>query len=206
MQKMFSAKRVGFRPNNLMLYPERDGSAGNSDTRAGMGVCGWCGAVHFAKAWHHPDAARKKLGKNLRSAWLGRCPACEMVAEGRYEGEVLLTGIPPETAPAVANLIRAFMHRAYARDCQHRLIALHRESDSTWRVTVTENQLASGLSRRIRETFKDATPKVSFPHGPGNVRLVRIAFHPVPAGRITGETHSRLLAVLRTANGLTVPA
>lgn len=206
MRKMFSAKRLGFRPNNVMLYPERNGFYEDVTMPKGLGVCGWCGAVYSLKAWHHPEVVRKKMATNFQSVWLGRCKACAMIANGRYEGEVIITDIPLEMATELSGFIRSFATRAYARDCQHRLIALHKESDSTWRVTFTENQLANGLARRIQNTFRGALPKISFSCEPGGVKSVRILFHPIPEQKVVEETRSHIIPLTRVHDELATPA
>jgi len=196
MKKMFQIRSGGFRPNNVMLYPERNEAQEFGHPRKNTGVCAWCGAVYRGKAWHHPDAVRRKLKTRPQAAWLGVCGACEMIRNGLFEGQVVISDIPLSFSKELSGLIRAFVGRAYAKDCQHRMIALHKESDTTWVVTVTENQLANKLARKIRDVFKHVDVRVSYSRQGDDVERVRVHFQPSLWQRLANRLHEQLASVV----------
>src|SRR3989344_3316044 len=56
-------------------------------------ICADCGAVYWKKSWHHRFGASGAHGAEKKVSFK-RCPACRMIRDGQFEGEVIMGGIP----------------------------------------------------------------------------------------------------------------
>lgn len=121
-------------------------------------VCQECQAFYWYKSWHHNLADYPELSqdKNVRFTL---CPACKMIADGRFEGEVLIENIAPERSQELENLIHNFGRTAFLKDPMDRVISMEIIAKGMLRVLTTENQMAKQLAKKIKKTFKG---KLSF--------------------------------------------
>jgi len=125
-------------------------------------VCGECGAVYFKKSWHH-----NFRGSNVRGdkhVHFTQCPACAMIAQKKFEGEVLIdtSNISAKMREELVQHIRHVGEQAYARDPMHRIIKLQVQGSksSIVRVTTTENQLALRIGREVEKLLKGKGKKI----------------------------------------------
>ena len=172
MRKMFE------KPRDIMLYQERTEEQEFGRAKKAYRICSKCRAVYFTKSWHHIDAIDVAKIKKRSTLWVTRCPACQMIADHQYEGALTIKDIPKKFADELLHLIKAFSKRAYEKNCQHRLIAVTKESQDAWTVTTTENQLASKLAKKIKDVFDRVELKVAYSKQPDDVVRILVRFKP----------------------------
>lgn len=146
--------------------------------RKGIIKCPRCGNVHFKKRWYASEeelAERLKVRK-LEIAERKLCQACKMIKEHLFEGEVFIEGFSARQKSELLKLIKNFGERATMRDPQDRIIKI--EKIYAWfRVTTTENQLASKLAKKIKDVFKTVQVHFSYSPEPSEVARVRVVFN-----------------------------
>ena len=135
----------------------------------GMVMCKKCHDAREHKEWHAGTVAGVPAGVHL-----ALCPACTMIERGQYEGEILVSGVTPEKEGEFLNFLLAYGKRARTANSQHRLIEIAKKGKGGYRITTTENQLAPKLGKKIAETFKPATHKVSFAEEPYKIAVVKV--------------------------------
>lgn len=114
-------------------------------------LCSLCGAIYFDKSWHHSFLDyRKKIGDQKITVQV--CPACQMIADRMFEGELIIARIDPARRQDLLNTITNSADRAFQRDVLCRVITKEPSGD-TLRVTTTENQLAIALGKELRKAF-----------------------------------------------------
>ena len=143
----------------------------------GLTVCEVCNNVFFKKSWHHADShpdfqvelAKKEFHKTL-------CPACKMVKENMFEGEIIIEHTPEKIEEELINLISGYCERAMKHDPQHRLIKIEKKPGGWLRITTTEDQLAGKLAEKIKDTFHKADVKISYSAEPQEVCRAKVVF------------------------------
>ena len=142
--------------------------------KKGIIICPQCKAVYYKKSWHH-SMLNLKSPKEKSPVNFVLCPACQMIKKGQYEGKILINNIPVKKKEELLNLINNYCEKAYSTDPLDRLIAI-KDGGNNIVVTVTENELASKLTRKIKEAFKNVDKKVIFSSEPGDTALAVIDF------------------------------
>src|SRR3989344_6528206 len=142
--------------------------------KTGLVFCKNCNAVYYKKSWHHNLRHYKNLAENLAIKFL-LCPACKMIKNKQFEGEIVILNIPDKFLKELVHLIEAFGRRAYARDSQHRLIEIKKDKRNLI-VTSTENQLAKQLAKKIKDAFKKVEEKISYSPAPSDVVYIKLMF------------------------------
>lgn len=160
-----------------MLYKPRTESQEFGQAKKNFRQCRDCGAVYSDKAWH-PDSPAKESATFGQQLFMTRCPACQMVANRQYEGVVIIQDIPQQYRHELLHMIRGFGVRAYAQDCQHRIIEIRQEENDKWVVTTTENQLAVRLAKKIREVFDKVQVRTAHSRQPDDVVRLWVRFKP----------------------------
>lgn len=112
-------------------------------------------AVYYKKSWHHAGdfflrAPNIKKEKGIR---FKLCPAHEMMRNKQYEGEVVIQNIPKQFFEELRRLAENMGEQAYRTDVTTRVLSLNARNDSL-RVTVSENQLAQKIARKIERGFR----------------------------------------------------
>ncbi|MBU4338192.1 hypothetical protein KKD57_01395 [Patescibacteria group bacterium] len=135
-------------------------------------MCKDCNAVYFRKSWHH----RLKEGKEIsedKPARIVICPACQMVKDKMFEGQIILKNAPADKKGEVLNLVKNVGKRAFARDPMDRIISI-KEQGGEIEILTTENQLAASIAKQIKRAFKGETEKmkISWSHQESVVRIV----------------------------------
>ncbi|MBI3273875.1 MAG: hypothetical protein HYZ69_01905 [Candidatus Colwellbacteria bacterium] len=112
-------------------------------------------AVYYKKSWHHASdfflrAPSAKKEKRIR---FKLCPAHEMMRRGQHEGEIIFRNVPKQFFEELRRLVENMGEQAYRMDVTTRILSLDAR-DQTLRVTVSENQLAQKIMRKIKRTFR----------------------------------------------------
>src|SRR3989344_7511898 len=154
---------------SLKLPPSRTEFEEFGYAKAGRAVCPECSSFYFEKSWHHPSRDKSKI----YGAPFFMCPACQMIKERVFEGEVIIENIPEKSFDDLEKLIRSYSARAFAEDCQHRLIDLLSYRDSII-ATTTENQLATKLAKKIKETFNRVDIRITNARAPSDFNLIKV--------------------------------
>jgi NMD protein affecting ribosome stability and mRNA decay len=166
-----TAKGKRYNPD---LWPKRTHMHEFPKGKEGLVFCKTCSAVYFKKSWHHNLKQFKKLRENL-PVKLSACPACAMIASGKFEGRIALRNVPLHDRENLLNLIRAFTHRAWQRDPMDRLIDINSAREGL-EVTTTENQLAVKLAKKIQDVFKRVKTRISYGHAKDKAADIVIEF------------------------------
>ncbi len=147
--------------------------------KLGLVFCKDCNAVYYKKSWHHNLRNYKNLRENLPIKF-SLCPACKMIKNRQFEGEIIIKNIPSEIFSEIEHLIMTFGRRAYERDPMDRLIAV-KKNKSEMTITVTENQLAVKIAKKIKDTFKSVKwridMKISYSPQPSDVAYIKLRFN-----------------------------
>lgn len=156
--------------------------------------CPQCGNVHFEKQWFESKQRLKEhFKKHLRREKLdevqlrrlmarelpvGRqrmCPACAMVQNRTFEGEVLAVLMPKSYRGKFIRTVKNFGKTAIGKDPQDRIISIEALRDG-YRVAVSDNTMADRLARKIHHAFAATKIHYSRAPGPRAVSRVRIVF------------------------------
>lgn len=150
--------------------------------RGGIVECPECHSVHYKKRWYRSRRVLKPHLKDGRAVALKKhlCPACSMIREHLFEGEVLVEAVPQHYRQELIRLIKNFGKRAEQIDAQHRVIEIEKNPNATadaYRITTTENQLAARLAKKIKEVFNTVELHISHSREPYEVGRVRVVFY-----------------------------
>lgn len=166
-------------PSSVKL-PQADREAEHEEygrEHKGVAVCPMCRNVHFKKMWHAPGSSPKhEEGVAATPTREELCPACKMVKEHLFEGELFVEEVPAEHKTELLNLIHNVGRHATEIDPQHRIIDIE-ETDKGLRVTTTENQLVDRIAKKIQEAFKAVDVHSSHSKEPYEVDRVHAVFH-----------------------------
>lgn len=135
-------------------------------------ICKKCDAVYFYKSWHRKleDYPELKETKGLKFVL---CPACRMIKDKKFEGEIILENPPEKIKKELKNLVLNFAKKAEKKDTQHRIISF-KKREKNIRILTTENQLAQRMAKKIKETFHGKM-SISYSKDESTVR-VKIVF------------------------------
>ncbi len=147
--------------------------------KTGLIVCEKCQAAYYKKHWHHklatlnaPEIRGLSTEKKKTAAVnFVLCPACQMIKNRQYEGEIILRNVPPRLKDELIGFINGFGRRAYFRDPLDRVIDI-KEKGNDLVVTTTENEMASKLANKIKNHFGKVKAKTVYGKAPSD--LVRI--------------------------------
>lgn len=142
--------------------------------KKGILVCKDCDAVYYKKFWHHSLLELKSVNDRAPLDFT-ICPACKMIKNHQFEGEIRIVNIPPKLREDLIGLIEGFCERARARDPMDRLIEIKSDGRNLV-VTVTENELANKLAKKIKSTFNKVKTGTSFIKEPGDITRVMVEF------------------------------
>lgn len=148
-------------------------------------ICPECHCVYFGKGWHHSldqDIDRLKEDKEIQ---FEKCPACIMIENKQFEGEVVVEGPPADKKNQIKNIARNYGERAFKEDPMDRVISIQEKQvkrptaqekrgkesreqvkgRTDLRILTTENQLAVRIAKKIEQSF-GAKPelKIKYSH------------------------------------------
>jgi len=173
----------------------KDEIKGGKEGKEDIMICKKCEAIYYYKSWHSHLKNYDELKKS-KDIKFTVCPACRMIADGRFEGEVMVRNFPTKIEKELRNLIENFGERAQERDPLDRIISIEKRKTKRpttkqrrkagsrkeirgieeLRVLTTENQLAQRLGEKVNEVFGKAH-KVSISHSKDqNIIRVTVAF------------------------------
>ena len=135
-------------------------------------VCKKCGAFYWYKSWHHRLSDYPELKQSKRVKFV-LCPACQMILEKKYEGEIILKAVPERFKKNIRILAKNYGERALRKDPMDRIISIkekkvrratvarkreavsRKEIEGTRDIIIltTENQLAVRLAKKINRVF-----------------------------------------------------
>lgn len=144
--------------------------------KKGLIICENCDIYNYKKSWHHDAdsfiADRENKDIPIHFAL---CPACAMIKNKQYEGKIIIKNIPAPQKKDLLNLIKGYCDRAFSRDPLDRLIGVVQDGNSLI-VTVTKNQLARRLAKKIKDAFNKV--KIFNPNlrEPGDVANITVEF------------------------------
>ena len=159
-------------------------------------ICPQCHCVYFNKSWHHSLEQDIKRFREEKQVKFQLCPACQLMKDGRFEGEVIIENVPERFKEEIKALIRNFGKRAFEQDPMDRIISIkekivkrptaRRKRGAASRkefeglkdieILTTENQLAVRLAKKIDEIF-GGRPKTSIGHSEKeDIVRIRISF------------------------------
>lgn len=137
--------------------PQRGPKPVKEESEAGPGrkefvFCSGCGIVYYHKSWHHALEDWKHLSGEERIKFV-LCPACRMIKDKRFEGELAVSGISSRKLKAeIKGALENSGELAFRRDPLDRIIGI-KEGNNRLVVRTTENQLAVKLAKKIKLTF-----------------------------------------------------
>lgn len=136
-------------------------------------ICPECHCVYLDKGWHHSldqDIDRLKEDKEIQ---FEKCPACIMIENKQFEGEVVVEGPPVDNKDQIKNMVENSGDRAFEEDPMDRVISIQEKQverptaqekrgkesreqvkgRTDLRVLTTENQLAVRIAKKIEQSF-----------------------------------------------------
>lgn len=119
-------------------------------SKKGITVCKKCNAVLFQGSWRHKSEIKPEKENNFNGFSL--CPACEMIKNNKYEGEIIIENIDPEIMEHLINSIKNAGKMGFEKDSQDRIISINGSSKKI-NVFTTENQLAVKIAKKIKKSF-----------------------------------------------------
>ena len=122
-------------------------------SKKGVTVCKKCNALLWQGSWHHRSEIKPKIRKNKHNGFT-ICPACKMIENNMYEGELIIENVHPEIKNLVLNTIRNKGENDFKNDSQDRIISINNdELNGKINILTTENQLALRMARKIKKSF-----------------------------------------------------
>lgn len=116
-------------------------------------ICKKCNAVYFYKSWHHQLEEYSHIKEDKKLKFI-LCPACQMIKDKKYEGEVIMENIPLDLRKNIVNTIKNVGKEAFKRNSQSRIIYIKEiEKNKKIRVLTTENQLAVRIGKKIKSAY-----------------------------------------------------
>jgi len=146
-------------------------------------------------SWYHRLSNYPEL-KRLKRVKFVFCPACQMIKNKKYEGEIILGNVPEKIKKDIETLAENFGERAATADPMDRVISIKEEKikrvtakrkrgagsrkefegQRNIRILTTENQLAQRIAQKINEIFGGKLSLlISHSHQEDTVRI-RIKF------------------------------
>jgi len=117
----------------------------------GLQLCQKCQAVYYKKRWQWDYPLYEKYSHN--KDLLTTCPACSVTRPTEAEGILELSGfVSADQKKEILNLIKNAGRRATERDPLDKIFKITTSGKSVV-VYTTENQLAMGLGRQVRQAF-----------------------------------------------------
>lgn len=145
----------------------------------GITLCKDCSIAFYKKSWHHNLRGHKSLSPDIQVKF-DLCPACRMIKNNQFEGEVNITQIPEKEVGGVIKLVEGYGRRAYEDDPLDRIISIRRLPRGTGYedvvVTTTENQLAQRIANKVRDAFNKVKIVRSFSKEPSDVVFITVEF------------------------------
>lgn len=134
-------------------------------------VCPECHCLYYEKSWHPPLEQSLEQLKAEKRIQFQICPACRMIKDQVFEGQVIIKKIPERFEKEIKNLIDNFGTQAFELDPQDRIISV-KDRNGEIEVLTTENQMGVRLAKMIDQSF-GGKPKTSISRSE-NEDIVRV--------------------------------
>lgn len=171
-----------FLQNESIRQPQRGRESKHEEhgrERGGVVECPMCHNVHFKKKWYatlSQISGAKGHEEEFAIAREQICPACMMIKNHLYEGELIVERVPDNLREDLMNLISNYGDDAKEKDPQDRIIEVQVTADGC-RVITTENQLVDRMAKKIRDAFKKVDVQFSHSREPFEVDRVHVVFN-----------------------------
>jgi NMD protein affecting ribosome stability and mRNA decay len=158
--------RTSKRWTNVTFTKRVDREAGQHRGPAavpGPRICERCGAVYSKRRWTVSSTLSPRRLRTIAAPDATLCPACRLIAEGRFGGEVRVSGaFVADHGDEVERLIRNEAARAAEDNPLARIVRFDR-SRAGFTVRTTTEHLAKRLGQALRKAF-DGTVRYRFSH------------------------------------------
>lgn len=138
-------------------------------SKKGVITCKKCNAMLYQGSWRHESEIKKHVIKNKHNGF-SICPACKMIKDSMYEGELIIQNVNPEIKKYIINAIKNKGEKGFKNDSQDRVISVNDDHDGKMNIFTTENQLALKIARKIKKSF-NGTMKVIYSKKESVVRI-----------------------------------
>lgn len=141
----------------------------------GAEECPQCHSVHFKKKWYRSYSDIKKEN-DFKSVRQQLCPACTMIKEKEFEGELFIENFPKKYDAQILHLIENFTKVIKKKEPQHRIIEVATIQNG-YRITTTENQLVNLLAKKVKSAFHNVDVHSSYLPEPNKVNRIHVVYH-----------------------------
>jgi len=117
--------------------------------KKGIITCPNCYAIYTKKRWIFNQNSLKLNYENIN---FQLCPACQMIKQGLFEGQIIIKNIPPELKQELINMVNNFGEQASKHDPMDRISKIT-VNENKIEILTTENQLAQRIANKIRDAF-----------------------------------------------------
>lgn len=174
---------VVFQHKSSVKLPQRGREPQNEEyggkAHKGALACPECHSVYYKKKWYHEEdvVVSHLLRENGKVVIVKKklCPACKMIKDHLFEGELFVENVPKQYRKEVVSLVKGFGRHAMDEDPQDRVIEVVEQGDG-YRATTTENQLAVRIAKKIQEAFNTVKVKISYSPEPAEVARIHVRF------------------------------
>lgn len=116
--------------------------------------CWKCGSVYIKGKWYGSLEKIKFELKPEKKIESTLCPACFMIKEGKYLGELIIENIPEIKKEEIINLTKKFCNLSFEENPVNRLISLEEIARGIIRILVTDKRMAKKLADRLKKIYK----------------------------------------------------
>jgi len=159
--------RSGKRYTNVTFTKRVDHEAGKhraAKAAPGPRVCRTCGSAYLKRRWVKADRAPAHLFSPTQPPLETVCPACRMVAEGTWRGELRISGaFPAAHKDEIEHLLRAEAQRAGEDNPLARITTTTPRGRQGLTVRTTTEHLAKRLGQALAKAY-DGTAHYEFSH------------------------------------------
>lgn len=138
-------------------------------SKKGVIICKKCNAMLWQGSWRHESKIKRNIKKNKHNGF-STCPACKMIEDNMYEGELIIQNVNPEMKKYIINAIKNKGEKGFKNDSQDRVISVNDNHNGKMNIFTTENQLALKIARKIKKSF-NGTMKVIYSKKESVVRI-----------------------------------
>ncbi len=147
----------------------------NAKGKEGIIMCENCHSVYCRKSWKKNILGCGNI-KEDNSVQFSLCPACKMIKNNQFEGEIKIFGLPENFKNDFLGLVKNSVAQAEDKDPMDRLIKIEEFANNEFRITMTENQSTVRLAKKIKQTFDPQKMQISHSPSPNETVYIRIRF------------------------------
>lgn len=143
-----------FSKNFLWDSGAAEGKRDKARLKRGPVQCRKCGSIAFRGRWYCSSdkmVVDLKKGKDIK---IVLCPACFMIQEGKYLGELIIENIPEIKKEELINLIKNFCDLSFEENPIKRLISSEEIARGIIRVLVTDKRMIKRLADKLKKIYK----------------------------------------------------